>query len=52
MIFHFRRMDATNGWVVSLENYAALEITVLMDDGYRRHARYEWEIAVRYDREI
>ena len=52
MIFHFRLIDARNGFMVSLEDYAAYEITVLMDDGYRGHNRYNWETSVQYDREI
>jgi len=43
-------MDKGDGFLVSLVDYEGLEITVLMDDGYRRHDVYSWEISVAYDR--
>jgi hypothetical protein len=49
MNLHFRKMDDGGGYLVSLADYEGLEITVLMDDGYRLHALYGWELSVAYE---
>jgi hypothetical protein len=52
MIFHFRRLDANDGFLVSLEDWAGLEICVLLDDGFRDLNFHPWEESVAYTREI
>lgn len=48
-ILHFSKLDDGDGFLVSLEDYEGLEITVLMDDGYRMHELYPWDRAVAYE---